>query len=114
MLQWLSNLHYWAVLALLDLCFQTRGKINLQSARDHMTSGLRPLGIALAKLRQGLPFDRLSLGYAPGFTEKDSATFLIGLLEELKIWQVKISATIPGYDPSLAELTAAQLRQAFP
>jgi hypothetical protein len=65
-LAWLSDLHYWLVLGLLDLGYRTQNPTITAHAKQHMLLALHPLGDHLASLGVGLPFDPLSMGYSPG------------------------------------------------
>ncbi len=65
-LAWLGDLHYWLVLGLLDLGYRYGVGAAIGRAKRHMTDALGPLGTHLAGLGVGMPFDPLSMGYAPG------------------------------------------------
>ena len=44
-LAWLSDLHYWVILALLDLGYRTGNPVASGRAKRHMTAALHPLGL---------------------------------------------------------------------
>ena len=94
---WLSNLHYWIMLALLDLFYATLNlaadepekpprdhSYYLRLAKRHMTGPLWALGLHLAGLTEpaGVPFDQLSMGYRPGRSRKFTLLILRNLVVE--------------------------------
>lgn len=68
---WLSDLHYWMVLMLLDLAYRYEMPTSLMAKR-HMTEPLLALGLDLAESGHGTPFDPLSMGYACGVDQAGS------------------------------------------
>lgn len=91
---WLSNLHYWIALALLDLAYRARGvnpvynaaQLDMQyKAIDNMTMALWPLGRHLAERFQvGVPFDALGPQYALGRDPLGSAALIERLVLEAR------------------------------
>ncbi len=81
-LAWLGNLEYWTALCLLDIHYREDGDAALDLARAHMLGPLWSLGTHLPKLGTGIPFDPLSLGYAPGRTPRESVQFTATLVRE--------------------------------
>lgn len=71
-LAWLSDLHYWIVLALLDIAYRYADPYdNIQrkyqyKAIGNMTDAFWPLGLALARKGWGVPFDALGTQYTLG------------------------------------------------
>lgn len=89
---WLSNLHYWIVLALLDLAYRAKGMMPLYNAAqldlqykaiDNMTMALWSLGRFLAdRFTVGVPFDALGPQYALGREPRFSAFLTMRLVRE--------------------------------
>jgi hypothetical protein len=89
---WLSNLHYWIILALLDLAYRAKGFTPLFSAAkldyqyraiDNMTMGLWVLGEHLADAYgTGVPFDSMGPGYDLGRSHDHSVNIVCRLIEE--------------------------------
>jgi hypothetical protein len=70
------------VLVLLDLSYRTGDPTPTGLAKDHMTGPLLELGRLLADRGEGLPFDPLSMGYAPGVDVEASRRFIRRLVLE--------------------------------
>ena len=81
-LAWLSDLHYWVILALLDLGYRSGLPAASGRAKRHMTAALHPLGGHLATLGVGLPFDPLSTGYALGRDVTGTVRLIRALVRE--------------------------------
>ena len=89
---WLSNLHYWIILALLDLAYRAKGFTPLTTAArlgyqyqaiDNMTMGLWVLGKDLAsRHKTGVPFDPLGPQYGLGRSHAHSVSIAIRLISE--------------------------------
>ncbi len=95
-LAWLTDLHYWLVLGLLDLDLRTGdGTVGFQAVR-HMTSALRPLGTLLAARGVGTPFDPLSMGYAPGHDIAGTVGVLRHLAQEAAAVTAALAPTLPA------------------
>jgi hypothetical protein len=58
---WLSNLHYWIILALLDCNYRNIGLKPKYKAVGNMTQALYSLGLYLSRKKIGLPFDPPSI-----------------------------------------------------
>jgi hypothetical protein len=105
---WLGNLHYWLVLGLLDLGLRSGdadGTVGFQAVR-HMTTALRPLGTHLAGQGVGLPFDPLSMGYAPGHDTPGTVFVLRRLAQEAARTATALIAALPvGMAQRLVTLT---------
>jgi uncharacterized protein with NAD-binding domain and iron-sulfur cluster/nitrite reductase/ring-hydroxylating ferredoxin subunit len=97
----LGNLHYWIILALLQLSYSASFKIDLTApAILHMGGALFPLGQLMASERLGMPFDPLSLGY----DQNQKAGQLAGwLLQEAKSKAGELART----DPAIAARISA-------
>jgi hypothetical protein len=96
---WLGNLQYWIVLMLLDLSYRRPGEGLFGHAINHMKSPLWRLGNHLATLRSGLPFDPLSMGYAPGTDTAASLRILRHLLGEAEQHTTALRAHLPATFP---------------
>ena len=101
-LAWLSNLHYWLVCMLLDLSYRGFDKLHT-AAREHMVGPLRLIGFQLAKMGMGIPFDRLSLGYARGMGSENMRNLILRFLDETESLEHRYKSNLPdGYNPSQA------------
>jgi len=96
---WLSDLHYWIVLALLDIGYRYAAPPAAFLAKNHMTGPLHRLGKHLATLGTGTPFDPLSVGYNLGIDRASSVRLLRGLLEEAEAETQKLRADLPADYP---------------
>jgi len=95
----LANRHYWLILGLLDLMY--RHKIDLfDAARQHMIGPLHALGLVLAELGFGIPFDRLGMGYAPGRNLSATGRILLALLDEAAHLERQAVADLPADYPA--------------
>ena len=72
-LAWLGNLHYWAILLLLDLGYRTQARECIALSRAHMMGPFWSIMRHLPTLGTGMPFDLLSMGYAPASTSRQPA-----------------------------------------
>jgi hypothetical protein len=89
---WLGNLHYWIILALLDLAYRHKGFTPLFSAAkldyqyraiDNMTMGLWVLGEHLAEhYGLGVPFDAMGPQYGLGRSHEHSLQLVARLIQE--------------------------------
>lgn len=96
---WLCDLHYWIVLALLDLAYRYSSPRALFQAKGHMTGPLLSLGRRLAELGSGPPFDSLSMGYNLGRTREESVRILGRLLAEAAGEMEKLRPDLPTNYP---------------
>jgi hypothetical protein len=109
---WLSDLHYWLVLGLLDLGYRTRDATISAHAKQHMLFTLDPLGEHLASLGVGVPFDPLSMGYAAGRDVTGSVRILRHLALEAQALATELSTLLPvTYAFDLSAQTVAALDQ---
>jgi hypothetical protein len=98
-LAWLGNLEYWTTLCLLDIHYRADGDATLNLARAHMLGPLWSLATHLPKLSTGMPFDPLSLGYAPGRTPRESLQFTAIMVREAAQIARKLERHLPGDFP---------------
>ena len=111
-LAWLSNLHYWSVLVMLDYYYRTNHASLKNIAVMHMMLPLRSLGSELAKRGVGIPFDRLSLGYCPSHSLSENLSFVIQLQRESQQLREEIGDKMPEDYPVTAENSCiSQLEQ---
>lgn len=112
---WLGNLHYWTILMLLDLSYRY-GLSTSGLAVRHMVKALRVLGTDLAASGHGLPFDPLSMGYAPGVDQAGSLEVLRRLAAETDrvAGELAGQGLLPdGYAADLGRVTQQRLAE-FP
>ena len=98
-LAWLGNLHYWVLLCLLDAGYRYGLPEHTGLARAHMLGPFWSLARHLAKLGVGVPFDPLSVGYAPGRERNENARFIGRLLNEADKLEQRMHADLPGDFP---------------
>lgn len=109
-LAWLSDLHYWLVLGLLDLGYRTQNPAISAQAKQHMLLALHPLGEQLASLGVGVPFDPLSMGYSPGRDVAGSVRVLRRLALEAQADAAELAGVLPvGYSADVFGETVAAL-----
>ncbi len=98
-LGWLSNLHYWTMLMLLNLYYRTGSEALNAVAQRHMRGPLQSLAGILAEYGTGLPFDVLSIGYAPAPSYKGNLEFILRLSEEADTFARKMKKDLPASYP---------------
>ncbi|MHC1560001.1 ferritin-like domain-containing protein [Actinomycetospora sp. C-140] len=109
-LAWLADLHYWIVLMLLDLSYRSGDPGPGSQSRQNMTSALLPLGEAIAALGVGMPFDPLSMGYAPGHDLAGTLRILRALVHEAEAATAALGDQVPAdLDPDIAAATLAAI-----
>lgn len=92
----LGDVQYWVVLMLLDLSYRQPDVAEyVTQAKNHMRFPLRQLGIHLATLGAGLPFDPLGMGYSPGVDHAGTLRLLRHLLGESKRLTDELAASLP-------------------
>jgi hypothetical protein len=108
-LAWLSDLHYWIILCLLDVAYRTRLRKLAYKAIDNMTLALWHLGRHLSARHQTAPpFDQTGLQYALGRSNQMSLHILRRLVEEAarKAEELRREGLLPPeYDVKLFEST---------
>jgi hypothetical protein len=111
----LANFHYWVILMLLDLHYRSTNldakRIYISLSRKHMVQPLASLGETLATMNTGLPFDVLSLGYAPGQDLRNSVEFVMRLLTEAVGRAEKLRAHLPTFPFNTASASLQKLRE---
>lgn len=114
-LAWLGNLHYWVVLTLLATGYSAGSAAHVALARGHMMGPFWALARKLAAAGAGMPFDPLSIGYAPGVTRLASAHLLSRLLGEADRLEKRLGGALPGdFPPDSCRGTLAALSQLEP
>ena len=121
-LAWLSNLHYWIILTLLDTAYRSRGFAAFYSAArldyqykaiDNMTQGLWLLGHQLASVHQvGVPFDAIGPQYGLGRTPEHAIHLIASFVGEAQRHAQELSADglLPArFDMRLYDMTLAGL-----
>lgn len=101
---WLSNLHYWSILVLLDLSYSIGDSSLKYLAIGSMLSPLRIIGAELAKRGFGLPFDRLSLGYSPSRNPSENLGFARQLQIEASLIRLELEKHLPADYPDAIEI----------
>ena len=106
-LAWLSNLHYWMVLMMLDLHYRIDSEALNALAQTHMLGPMQSIAGRLAEYGSGLPFDRLSLGYSPAPDHAGNLLFISRLSQEADTLAHKMSSGLPpGYPLELHQATS--------
>ena len=109
-LAWLSNLHYWAILQLLTLAYREDDQGYLELAQSHMVGPLWSLMRHLPSQGCGVPFDPLSMGYAPGLGESENLRFVRHMLDEMRSVEEVVEAHLPtDYPDAMARGTLDEL-----
>ena len=98
-LAWLSNLHYWIVLMMLDLHYRIDNPALDAMAQAQMIGPLHALSIRLAEYGTGLPFDRLSVGYSPAPDHAGNLLFIRRLSNEADALAHDIQSNLPDTYP---------------
>jgi hypothetical protein len=107
-LAWLGNLHYWIVLMMLDLYYRIDSEALNAMAQTHMLGPLQSIANRLTEYGSGLPFDRLSLGYAPAPDDAGNLRFIGRLSSEADTLAHKMRLDLPpGYPLELHQATLA-------
>lgn len=112
---WLSDLHYWLTLGLLDLGYRSGAPEAAGAAKAHMTRGLHRLGRHLATLGVGLPLDPLGMGYELGRDTASSVRTLRALTAEIETVTEQVRTALPADFPfTLTTTTRAALDAIVP
>ncbi|MXO58233.1 hypothetical protein GRI89_01570 [Altererythrobacter salegens] len=93
---WLSNLHYWLSLCLLDYGYRHADKDASNLSVTQMMTGLWPLAAELPRHGAGIPFDTLSMGYAPGAGKEQSRMVIVALAREAQGFARTIEGLLPA------------------
>ena len=95
---------------MLDLHYRIDSEALNAMAQTHMTGPLQSIGGRLAEYGSGLPFDRLSLGYAPAPDHAGNLRFVLRLSREADTLAHKMRSDLPpGYPLELHQATSAIL-----
>lgn len=109
---WLSDLHYWITLVLLDIAYRYGSATAMALAKSHMTGPLLMLGRHLATLGCGTPFDPLSVGYNLGHDRETTKRLLGHLLAEAQAETEALRSDLPATFPfAQTPLTISKLSQ---
>ncbi|QQP90707.1 hypothetical protein IGS68_05580 [Skermanella sp. TT6] len=96
---WLGNLEYWTVLCLLDNHYREGGDWAVERARAHMVGAMLPIARTLGARGAALPFDALSMGYAPGTDGALSRLAILRLVREAQDVARSLGPDLPGDFP---------------
>jgi hypothetical protein len=96
---WLGNLEYWTVLCLLDSYYRGAGEWAVERARAHMVGAMLPLARHLGSRGSALPFDTLSMGYAPGTDNARSRLVILRLVREAQAVARSLGPSLSGDFP---------------
>jgi len=106
-LAWLSNLHYWMVLMMLDLHYRIDSELLNDFSQTHMLAPLQSIAGRLAEYGSGVPFDRLSVGYSPAPDHAGNLEFIRKLSQEADTLAHKMQSNLPsGYPLELHQTTS--------
>lgn len=98
---WLGDLQYWIVLVLVDLSGRYPDQPDYMGlAVEHMAGPLLALGRHLPAIGGGMPFDPLSLGYAPGLQAAGTLDVLRRLLAEAQRETAALADLLPSTYPA--------------
>jgi hypothetical protein len=87
------------MLMLLNLYYRTGSEALNAVAQRHMRGPLQSLAGILAEYGTGLPFDVLSIGYAPAPSHKGNLEFILRLSEEADTFARKMKKDLPASYP---------------
>ncbi|MDN5213153.1 ferritin-like domain-containing protein [Fulvivirgaceae bacterium BMA12] len=110
---WLSNIHYWTILLLLEQSYRyaSNSSLYMDIAKKHMVSPLNILGNKLSEIGIGVPFDRLSIGYNPGIDERENNNFIVEIMKEGKRVVNDVKDHLPlTFDTFLYDNTITQIK----
>ena len=93
---WLGNLHYWVSLCCLDFAYRYDDQNAMSVSVSQMMTGLWPLSIELPKHGTGIPFDTLSMGYAPGAGKDQSRAIILAMVREADAFARTIEHLLPA------------------
>jgi hypothetical protein len=111
-LAWLADLHYWVILALLDVRYRRTDQSLGYHAVDVMTLGLFSLGEAIAERGYVVPFDPLGPGYVLGRGERGQYAYAAHLVAETEqqVEALRRAGLLPAaYDSGMLATVAASL-----
>jgi len=109
-LAWLSNLHYWTILLMVESNYRTNENALLDLAKLQMMAPFWALARHLPTLGTGIPFDPLTTGYSPCRTAGNNLKFLACLIRETGQVARGIQPHLPkDYPQSVGEEALATL-----
>ena len=109
-LAWLGNLHYWTSLCCLDYSYRYGDEGAMRVSTAQMMTGMWPLAAELPKYGAGVPFDTLSMGYAPGAGKEQARNFILAMAQEAQSYARNIEALLPArYDLNSANAVVETL-----
>ncbi len=110
-LAWLSDLHYWLTLMLLDLSYRFGNDDYFGVARTHMIGPLFHLGSAVAHHGYCLPFDQPTLPLPWSQTEQNCRMGVSKLARETSAYAQQIATLLPtGYTSAAVDSTLDLLK----
>ncbi len=111
-LAWLSNLHYWSILLLVDFAYQDGAADYVTLAKQQMLGPFMALARHLPTLGAGVPCEPLSTGYAPCRTTASRLRFVISMVREADKLARAIGEQLPpAYPTAVNENALAALSQ---
>jgi hypothetical protein len=109
-LGWLSNLHYWIILSLLDADYRYHYTKFAYAAIGSMTEALYGLGYCLAGRGIGLPFDPPSAAPCVGLTLEASLHIIVRMVKEAQTLAGELRSVLPpDFDFNVYPRTLAML-----
>ena len=111
-LGWLGNLHYWTTLLLLDHAYREGDEKCIDLARMQMLGPIYSLARHMPRYGLGLPFDPLSMGYAPGLDRMGVMRIVLHMLNEGNQLADGLETNLPGDYPRDACTDAVAALQA--
>ena len=94
-LGWLGDLHYWTTLLLLDHAYREGDEQCIDLARMQMLGPIYSLARHMPRYGLGLPFDPLSMGYAPGLDRMGVMRIVLHMLGEATQLANSLEAQLP-------------------
>lgn len=109
---WLGNLHYWIMLSLLNHAYREGETHLLPVSQQHMLGPIWSIARHLPTLGAGIPFDPLSMGYAPGRNAFYSLSIIVHLLDEAEKLEQQLADQLPEDYPSSIGRETREVAQA--
>lgn len=101
-LAWLGNLNYWSQLLLLDAAYRRDSKPDFAYAQAIMMGPLHSIARYLPTKGSAVPFDPLSMGFAPGLNAEADKRFTHLMLKETRDYARSIENLLPGdFNPAI-------------
>ena len=113
-LGWLGDLHYWTTLLLLDHAYREADEQCVDLARMQMLGPIYSLARHMPRYGLGMPFDPLSMGYAPGLDRLGVMRIVLHMLSEADQLARQIEAALPeDYPRDVCTDTIVALKDAY-